>query len=436
MTFVTARRGGTPVGRGVAFVVAALVCLNTAGCSGSRASALSIRVSPGPVSFEDASPITISGADPAQPVTVQASARDAEGTTWTSRAAFSPGSDGTIDLATAGPRNGSYTGAHATGLIWSMTADSRHPTFLIGTDGAMTVTFTAAQTGRTTGRATQQRWFRAPGVTVTQINASAGFVARMYTPSHPAARAGAVMVVGGSEGGLLASAVLAEALASRGHPALALAYFGTPGLPKTLANIPLEYFARALAWLNKQPGVDAKRTAMVGASRGSEAALLVGAFYPDLVHAVIATSPTSFVHGGWPDITKPAWTWRGKALVHGSGSGSSQTPPVDTSATIPVTRIRGPVLLLCGTDDALWPSCTASDTVRRELAGRSVTVLREAGAGHLVDFFVPNLPLASTTEQEAGSDQLLGIGGTVQADALGRLDAWPAVLKFLDDLPG
>jgi hypothetical protein len=31
---------------------------------------------------------------------------------------------------------------------------------------------------------------------------------------------------------------------------------------------------------------------------------------------------------------------------------------------------------------------------------------------------------------------VVGIGGTVQADALGRLNAWPAVLKFLDTIPG
>jgi dienelactone hydrolase len=420
----------------VAVVVAALLCLGIAGCSGKAAAALTVRVDSGPVAFDDASPVTISGADPSHPVTVVASARDDGGTTWTSRAGFTPGPDGTVNPATAAPRSGSYTGAHATGLIWSMSAGSRHPVFRTGTEGPMTVTYTASQPGRTSVSATQQRWFRAPGVTVTEtrIDSPPGFVARMFTPSHPAPHAGAVLVFGGSEGGLLASVVPAEALASHGHPALALAYFGAPGLPRTLANIPLEYFARALAWLNKQPGVDPMRTAVAGGSRGSEAALLLGALYPSLVHGVIATSPTSFVHGGWPDTTKPAWTWHGRPVVRSPGA--QQRTPVDESATIPVARIRGPVLLLCGTDDDLWPSCTASDTVRRELAGRPVTELREPGAGHLVDFFVPNLPLASTTLQQPGSDQLTGIGGTVQADALGRLDAWPAVLKFLDAIPG
>lgn len=196
-----------------------------------------MNVKAGPVAFDDASAIRVSGADPSHPVTIQASARDAQGITWTSRAEFTPGSDGTVDLATAAPRSGSYSGAHATGPIWSMTAGDQHPAFLVATEAAMTVTFTASQPGRTSVMATQRRLFRAPGVTVTSITASEGFVGRMFTPSRPVAHAGAVLVFGGSEGGLSGSALVAGVLASHGHPALALAYFDAPGLPRTLANI-------------------------------------------------------------------------------------------------------------------------------------------------------------------------------------------------------
>ncbi len=72
--------------------------------------------------------------------------------------------------------------------------------------------------------------------------------------------------------------------------------------------------------------------------------------------------------------------------------------------------------------------------MKKGLSGRPVTELEEPGAGYLVDFFVPNLPLTSTTSPDI-TGTLLDVGGTVQGDALGRLDAWPAVLKFLDDVP-
>jgi len=130
----------------------------------------------------------------------------------------------------------------------------------------------------------------------------------------------------------------------------------------------------------------------------------------------------------------------GSVLVFGGSEGglavsaiTAEVTPVDPAANIPVGRTRGPVLL-CGTDDALWPSCKASDIVKKELSGRPVTEVREPGAGHLVDFFVPNLPLTSTTSPDVNGN-LLDVGGTVQADALGRLDAWPAVLSFLDRIP-
>jgi len=406
-----------------------------AGCSGGGTSSLSLRVTAGPVPFDDASAITISGADASHPLTVEASARDDAGVIWTSQAEFTPAADGTVNLATAAPHSGSYPGAHATGPIWSMSAGSEHSVFSTRTAAAMTVTFTASQPGRSSVTARQGRSFRARGVTVTDVESSAGFVGMMFTPSRPAPNGGAALVLGGSEGGLGASVVPAEALASSGHPALALAYFAASGLPPTLTGIPLEYFARALTWLDEQPGVDPRRTTVIGASRGSEAVLLLGADCPDLVHAVIATSPTSFVHGGLPDVTKPAWTWHGRPVPFDSTAPLQAVTPVNPAAAIPVGRIHGPVLLLCGGDDQLWPSCPSSDVIRKQLSASAVTDLREPGAGHLVDFFVPNLPLASTTASN-GTETLLTVGGTVQADALGRLAAWPAVLRFLDSIPG
>src|ERR1039458_4212970 len=68
------------------------------------------------------------------------------------------------------------------------------------------------------------------------------------------------------------------------YPALGVAYSAEPGLPQTLSRIPLEYFAGALRWLARQPGVDPARIAVLGVSRGSEAAQLPGVYYPNLVH--------------------------------------------------------------------------------------------------------------------------------------------------------
>lgn len=66
-----------------------------------------------------------------------------------------------------------------------------------------------------------------------------------------------MLVLGGSEGGDSVSVVdTAGILAAHGYPTLALAYFKEPGLPSALERIPLEYFARALRMLRRQPDVD------------------------------------------------------------------------------------------------------------------------------------------------------------------------------------
>src|SRR5207247_1491948 len=111
-----------------------------------------------------------------------------------------------------------------------------------------------------------------------------------------ARRGPAVLKLGGSDGGL-PSTVGWRLLASHGYHTLALAYFRVRGLPRALSHIPLEYFARALRWLAHRPGVDPTKVVVMGASRGGEAALILGAIYPKLVHGVIGYAPSSNVVG-------------------------------------------------------------------------------------------------------------------------------------------
>ncbi|HVA59227.1 MAG TPA: acyl-CoA thioester hydrolase/BAAT C-terminal domain-containing protein [Mycobacteriales bacterium] len=119
-----------------------------------------------------------------------------------------------------------------------------------------------------------------------------------------------MVTLGGSEGGLF-TAPLAALLASRGYPSLALAYFGEPGLPAALTRIPLEYFARALRWLADQPGINPNRIMLLGGSFGSEAALLVAAHFPSLVHGVIVASPSALASSSPTDPSTPPGRWVG-----------------------------------------------------------------------------------------------------------------------------
>ena len=113
----------------------------------------------------------------------------------------------------------------------------------------------------------------------------------------------------GSDGGNLYTFV-AALLAAHGMTALSLAYFGQDDLPKDLIGIPVEYFVEAVRWLGTP--------AVLGFSRGAEAALLTASICPD-VRAVVAMVPGTLTGGGISPsdpsaMTKSAWTLEGQPL--------------------------------------------------------------------------------------------------------------------------
>jgi dienelactone hydrolase len=256
-----------------------------------------------------------------------------------------------------------------------------------------------------------------------------GIYGNLYLPERAAGRRPAVLVFGGSGGGLTTS-FAAALLTAHGYPSLALAYFKAPGLPQTLHNIPLEYFTRALRVLRAQPGVDPRHVLVAGVSRGGEAALLLGARFPQLVNGVIAGVPSSVVNPGeLPDTSTPAWTLGGRPLPAVTRSEFGQpNPPGKALAVIPVERIRGPVLLACGEQDLRWPSCAYVDAITARLRAHQfahpVTALRYRDAGHLIGGLTAYF--GSLTDDALTSD-----GGTVAATQAAQADAHTKLLAFL-----
>ncbi len=400
--------------------------LAAAGCASGGRPALRVSAADN-VLFDRPLGLAVTGARPGHTVHVEASSTDGAGSRWTASADFLADPHGRVDPAHAAPIRGSYTGTHEGGLLWSMGSPG-HGGYDTRAAATMTVTFTATQAGRSRASATVTRQLRPAGVAVRSFTVPADpFTGYFFAPSGTGTRRPGVLVFGGSEGGDAGPALLAQSLAAHGYPALAVAYFKLPGLPADLTNIPLEYFAGAARWLATQPGVDPARLAAFGWSRGSEAAQLLGADFPDLVHAVLVSSPSSVVNPGSGQTA--AWTLHGQPVPHVTRAElGDPNPPGDPAAVIPVTRIAGPEFLVCGERDELWPSCPYADQVAGELGGHPHTLLREPGAGHMVADVEAGIPFASGV---LGTEHT---GGTVQADALARLDAWPKMLAFLGSL--
>jgi dienelactone hydrolase len=233
-----------------------------------------------------------------------------------------------------------------------------------------------------------------------------GLYGEYYASPSPTPRP-AVVLFGGSEGGLYSVAQQGILLASRGIPTLALAYFGAPGRPKELRRIPLEYFAKAVRWLGRQPGVDPKRISLVGGSRGAEAALLVADAFPSLVHAVVGVAGSDRVMCSHPRCDDAAWTLKRRG--------------VGPDIPIPTQHFRKRVLLICGGADLLIPACPMAESIKARRKRASTRILAYPDAAHGITVLTPNVPYRFPPLEGHGR----------LANARARVDAWPKLLAFL-----
>ncbi len=400
----------------------------------SASSAVNLNVTPSTSLYDTPFVSTVTGLSAGQQATLRMTSTAQDGAVWSSQATFRAGPDGRFDT-TAAPVDGAYGSADPMGLVETLTPGH---SAIFHWASPWTMTETVQVNGTTVASAVLTR--RTPaevGVRRTALRPpSGGVYGEMFSPYTAGARPGpAVVVFGGSEGGLSVATLEAGILASHGYPALALAYFGEPGLPATLNLVPLEYFATAARLLAGQPGVDGKRIVLWGASRGAEAALLAAAHFPTVIRAVIAGAPGAEAVAGIPSASTAAWTLAGRP-VPTAPAGEFDRQSATSAATIPVENISGPILLVCGGQDEVWRSCANSAVIDARLAAHhrpAATLLRYPQAGHYVDFGVPYLPGTASTSIGADGRVISG-GGTFQADQAARADSWPRVLSLLTAL--
>ena len=217
-----------------------------------------------------------------------------------------------------------------------------------------------------------------------------------YTEGHPSQRA--IIFFGGSDGGNIISKNMAfkrkiKSYVDQGYAVLSLSYFhyySEPTLPKSLTNIPLEYFQSAIKWVTKQPGVQNDGVAVYGNSRGGELALLLASYFPE-IKVVIAAVPSAYIWGAYgASMTteeeqallakKPcgnvAWTYQGKEIAGICYSTYLEYNPwytvIDNAEevepfAIQVEKMQADVLLLSGKHDKMWPSTEMSNRVIERL---------------------------------------------------------------------
>lgn len=366
---------------------------------------------------DDPVSVRLTGLKPRTRVAVRAEAKDRHGQEWATTTAHTANGHGTVDLGgdgTARLLEGMLpTGGRQAKLTGSGKTFSYHPG-PPGTQRSYTVRLTATAAsgpdkGERLARRDLVRQWLTKGATHRKLTVAEDKVAGdLYLPPKGGARKAPVLVFGGSEGGN-AGTYTAALLASHGHPAMSVCYFRCgedSGRPDAIDRIDLDYFTRAGKLLRAQPGADPDRLAVMGNSRGSEAAQLLGQRRPEVFRDVVAYAPSSKVNGPYPSGTT-AWTDHGR--------------PVPTGP-IPLDRVRGTVLAVAGGNDRMWGSADSA----AEMAGQGAKKLLYPDAGHHVNWF----PLAQPG-QEGGADG--AVTRTARADQRARADSWPKVLDLLED---
>jgi len=412
--------------------------------------ALRIAAPPHPVLVDDPRGVIISGCEPRTPVLVHARV-EMDNATREASATFRADETGTVETSRDASLAGTYTGVDPFGLWWS--GDLVAPS--ASSSPSPVSARLHAEAGGHTAETTTERLWLAPGATVSEIREPGvwGLFARPPGPGpFPA-----VIAFAGSGGGLGPAAAWAPALASHGIAALSIAYFGVPGLPDALVRIDVEVVGRAADWLLRRPDVDPRQIAVMGMSRGSELALLAGALL-EPVGPVVAFAPSGVSWAGigaHGPVAAPAWRFGGDDIpcagIHPMGYPLPEAAPgspialrpsfeamlrdhdMIRAAEIPIERVKGPILMVSGEADAMWPATEMAEIAEHRAAERGftheLTHLRYPGAGHLCGG-VPGTP-ALTESRHPLTGQVYSFGGSPAANAQARADSWPQVLHFL-----
>lgn len=413
--------------------------------------------------YDEPFPVTLHGAAAGSAVDMTATGTDLHGRLWRSAARFTAPASGRVDVALLDPVSGDWERADADAPLWAMrfAADGFTPELFVPPIEPWQVTVTAVVERVGVVRRTVRRHPAATGVRCSPVEVGGRPGLLALPPGRVPDRGWpAVACFGGSEGGFESQVGHGRLLASRGFAALAVSWVDESA---PIVAVPLERLGTAFRFLADHAEVDADRLAGMAVSRGAEG-LLSAVCAPEgpRCRGLVLVSPSSVTwqaigsDGEIPD--NPSWTLAGRAVpwlpvrsgalmpqlvrnawkaardadahrptllrlrpAYESGLRGPTTGAAD--ARIPGERADCPLLLVTGTEDAVWPS----GSMAQEVLGRRLSPadqhLSFLGAGHLI-----RLGVLPTDAQWTGG---IDLGGTRTGQAAAQRQATTRIMTFL-----
>jgi len=374
-------------------------------------------------------------------------------------ATFAVGADGTLDLATAAPKSGSYKGADIRGLFWSMAPVGGEAPQDRKVQQVRLIASSGDKEPKELASATIEFINSLPEVKIEKVEKFPGAV---FASLPGAGKRPAIIVLGGSEGGSSAARDESPRLASRGFAVLGLPYYSPAqwpsnkreieALPVAFADIPVDRLNEAYEWLKSRSDVDATRIAIYGGSKGAEFALIAASNFP-WITSVVASVPSDVVWEGWGPGTTPgqrsSFSLNGKPLPfvpykdfmeefagfqtgtdvkirRPQDKGRAANPAAAVKARIPVEKFKGPLMVIGGHDDQVWASGMMAQIIAEKRAehGLETLALIYPDAGH----YLSGNGWGQTTQYNAGPNKS---GGTPEGNGRAQGDAYPKMIAFL-----
>ena len=269
-----------------------------------------------------------------------------------------------------------------------------------------------------------------------------------------------LITLAGFEGGHLPEKSL-KSLANEGYDILSLAYAAPPPvLPNTFEEIPIEYLAKAVAWIRAQNKYKFHKVVIIGVSKGAELALLYGSFYQN-IDGIIAYSPScillpAIASTQTSTANKSPWSYQYKSLpfapIKKVDANTKSvvyknyiTPWLSNTkilkkAMIQVERIDCPMLLLIGQNDQMWDAVKMSQLIqyKMEASFKPHRVKKQVfeNAGHRFFWFgdeedLPEKTMTIWQKKLVNQSYQFQLGGTHDGNRAAMQKSQKEVFKFL-----
>jgi esterase/lipase len=382
-----------------------------------------------------------------------------KGEEFSSYAVFHVNNDGVVDLDRVPPLEGTYTTATSMGLIYSLKlsksiGENIAENISIKDPIIMNLVFESSTEKK---EVILTRNFKGKDLEITEIRDC--FNGNLYFQKNSQNKT--VLMLGGSDGQIESLSLLAGPLASRGLNVLTVPYFGKPGLPEKLEEVPLEYFEGIFNWIEKNEITKTNEVFIHGTSKGGELALLLASRY-SRIKKVVAVSPHIYcfqaLDGMMSGNNVSSWSYEGKSLPFipidndiffsdcqsdikkgiPFGFTSTYKKSIEKAANKLDARIKiensdAEILLIAGEKDNIWNSYDACRDIIKILKSNNYShnaeFLSYGNMGHPLP--VPYVIPISFTLELPMNGGIFSSGGTVEGNAEGQYESFSRTINFL-----